>query len=164
MHFTTTLVSAAILAVAHAGLPIASLEFQSWETCDVGVPVHGEPKFKASVTATTVTCDKTTVNRDWSIDNFAFKAYIDTKDALFCNGVHVWNNDNCAGDSDYFMPFDHQPVVQGVCLPDFLDPGFVSFQLDCDFPGGGVGAIGEAAGQSNGPESGSDSDSDSDDI
>jgi hypothetical protein len=36
-----------------------------------------------------------------------------------------------------FLPFDGEPVVQGQCLPDVLDPGYVSFKLECfDFPGG----------------------------
>ncbi|KAJ5738788.1 hypothetical protein N7493_001943 [Penicillium malachiteum] len=139
MHFTTFLASAAMLALgpiaAQAGMPIASVEFQSWETCDVGAPALGEPKFKASITATPVTCDKTTVNRDWSIDKYAFKAILDTKDALFCSGVTVWNNDDCSGTPDYFLPLGDGPVTQGQCLPDFLDAGFVSVRLECDFFG-----------------------------
>lgn len=123
--------------VAQAGFPAASVEFQSWESCDVGAPAFGEPKFKADVTATPATCDKTTVNPDWSIDNYAFKAYLVTEDALMCEGIAIWNNDACSGEPAYFLPFNGLPVVQGQCLPDFLDPGFVSFQLACPgfFPG-----------------------------
>ncbi|KAJ5627750.1 hypothetical protein N7490_009978 [Penicillium lividum] len=158
MHFSTTLISATLLAVAHAGLPIASIDFQSWESCDVGLPVQGEPKFKASLTATTVTCEKTTVNRDWSIDNYAFKAYIDTKEALWCSGVSVWNNADCSGNVDYFMPLDHEPVTEGVCLPDFLDAGFVSFKLECGFPSpGGLGIKGPEEGEGESEGEGEDS-------
>ncbi|KAJ5883124.1 uncharacterized protein N7473_010010 [Penicillium subrubescens] len=138
MHFSKTLASAALLVLpACAAFPVASVEFQSWETCPVGAPALGEPKFKAAVTATPVTCDKATVNRDWSIDNYAFKAYLDTKDALLCSGVTIWNNDDCSGEPVSFLPFDGEPVVQGQCLPDILDPGYVSFRLECfGFPGG----------------------------
>lgn len=132
-----------------AAMPIASVEFQSWETCDVGAPALGEPKFKAAITATPATCDKTTVNRDWSIDNYAFKAYLDTKDALLCSGVAVWNNDDCSGHPVTFVPFHGEPVEQGQCLPDILDPGFVSVRLECEgFPGavGGAGGPGGPGG------------------
>ncbi|KAJ5987490.1 hypothetical protein N7451_011855 [Penicillium sp. IBT 35674x] len=135
MRFSTTLVSAALLAVAQAGVPAVSLEFQSWESCDIGAPARGEPKSKANLVATSVTCEKTTVNRDWSIDHYSFKAYLATKESVFCSGIHVWNNADCSGDDDYFMPLSGEPVVQGVCLPDFLDPGFVSFKLECGYPG-----------------------------
>lgn len=122
---------------AHAAFPVASIEFESWEQCDIGFPVQGEPKFKADVTATPLTCDKTTVNRDWSINNYAFKAFIDTKDALLCHGFTVWNTDDCSGNPWTYVPFDGKPVIEGICLPDSLDPGFVSFKLDCfGFPGG----------------------------
>lgn len=112
-----------------------SLDFQSWESCDVGAPARGEPKFKAQLVATSVTCEKTTVNRDWSIDNYSFKAYLATKESVFCSGIHVWNNADCSGEDAYFMPLDGKPVVEGICLPDFLDPGFVSFKLECGYPG-----------------------------
>lgn len=115
---------------------MASVEFQSWETCDDGYPAEGTPKFKADITATPATCDKTTVNRDWSIDHYSFKAYLDTKDALMCSGLTVWNNDGCSGEPAYFLPFTGKPVEQGECLPDFLDPGYVSFKLECFGPGG----------------------------
>ena len=121
---------AALALSAQAAFPVASVEFQSWETCDVGAPALGEPKFKAAVSATPVTCDKTTVNRDWSIDNYSFTAHLDTKDALLCSGVTVWNNEDCSGEPIYFLPFEHGPVAQGQCLPDILDPGYVSFKMD----------------------------------
>ncbi|KAJ5682551.1 hypothetical protein N7462_005716 [Penicillium macrosclerotiorum] len=158
MHFSKTLASAALLALpAYAAFPVASVEFQSWESCDVGAPAIGEPKFKASVTATPATCDKTTVNRDWSIDNYSFKAYIDTKDALLCHGVTIWNTDDCSGEPTYFLPFDGSPVAQGQCLPDFLDPGYVSFKLDCfGFPGGPGGPSGGPG--IDGPEESADVD------
>lgn len=116
---------------AQAAFPVASVQFQSWETCEPGYPAVGEPKFKADITATPVTCDKTTVNRDWSIDYFSFKAFMDTKDAELCSGVTVWNNDACSGEPAYFLPFTGRPVEQGQCLPDFLEPGYVSFKLEC---------------------------------
>lgn len=136
-----TLVSAAILALGplavQAGFPVASVEFQSWESCDVGLPAVGEPTFKADITATPATCDKTTVNRDWNIDNYSFKVYMDTEDTWMCEGVTVWNNDACSGEPAYFLPFTGAPVTQGQCLPEFLEPGFVSVQLSCPgFPGG----------------------------
>lgn len=121
---------------ALAAFPVASVEFQSWETCDPGYPAIGEPKFKADVTATPATCDKTTVNPDWSIDFYSFKAFMDTKDTLMCEGVTVWNNDACSGQPVYFLPFAGEPVEQGQCLPDFLEPGYVSFQLACHGFGG----------------------------
>jgi hypothetical protein len=117
---------------AYAGMPVASVQFNSWETCDVGVPTHGQPKFTADVTATPLTCDKTTVNRDWSIDNYSFSAHLDTKDTLFCSGVVIWNNDGCSGKPVHFLPFHHSPIAEGQCLPDILDPGYVSFKLACE--------------------------------
>ncbi|KAJ5450605.1 uncharacterized protein N7458_007054 [Penicillium daleae] len=146
MHFSKTLASAVLLALpAYAALPVASIDFQSWESCPVGAPALGEPKFKAAAIATPVTCDKATVNRDWSIDNYSFTAYLDTKDALLCSGITIWNNDDCTGEPVWFLPFDGEPVVQGQCLPDILDAGYVSFRLECfDFPDG--------AGFSTGPE------------
>jgi hypothetical protein len=120
---------------AYAGLPVASIDFLSWEKCDVGHPAIGQPKFSASVTATPLTCDKTTVNRDWSIDNYSFRARLDTKDSIFCHGVTIWNNDGCSGKPVYFQPFDHSPFTEGQCLPDILEPGYVSFKLACEgFP------------------------------
>lgn len=137
-----TLASAAILALGpmavQAAFPVASVEFQSWETCDDGYPAVGTPKFKADITATPATCDKTTVNRDWSIDHYSFKAYLDTKDAFLCSGVTVWNNDGCSGEPVYFLPFTGKPVEQGACLPDFLEPGYVSFKLECYGTSGGI--------------------------
>lgn len=127
---------AALALGAQAAFPVASVEFQSWESCDVGAPALGEPKFKAAVSATPVTCDKTTVNRDWSIDYYSFNAHLDTKDALFCHGVTVWNNEDCSGEPVYFLPFEGGPVAQGQCLPDILDPGYVSFKMECFGPGG----------------------------
>lgn len=122
---------------AYAGLPVASIQFQSWEKCDIGLPAGGEPKFTADVIATPVTCDKTIVNRDWSIENYSFNAHLDTKDSIFCHGVTIWNNDGCSGTPDYFLPFNHSPFVEGQCLPDFLEPGYVSFKLACEgFPTG----------------------------
>ncbi|KAJ5082388.1 hypothetical protein N7532_011431 [Penicillium argentinense] len=142
MHFSKTLTSVAALALgAHAGLPVASVEFQSWESCDVGAPAVGEPKFKTDATATPLTCDKALVNRDWSIDFYSFKAHLDTKDALLCSGVTVWNDDSCSGEPVYFLPFHGEPVAQGQCLPDILDPGYVSFKLEC-FGHGGPGGPG----------------------
>ena len=127
-----TLASAALLALpAYAGFPVASVEFQSWETCPVGAPALGEPKFTGGLIATPVTCDKTSVNRAWSIDHYAFKAYLDTKDALLCSGVTIWNNDDCTGEPVSFLPFDGEPVVLSQCLPDILDPGYVSVRLEC---------------------------------
>jgi hypothetical protein len=136
-----------------------SLEFQSWETCDIGAPAQGQPKSSASLVATSVTCEKTTVNLDWSVDHYSFKAHLATKESVFCSGIYVWNNADCSGDIDYFMPLDHKPVVQGVCLPDFLDPGFVSFKLECGhagFPGGelGPGGAGGEGGDADDANSG----------
>lgn len=48
-----------------------------------------------------------------------------------------------------FLPFDGEPVVQGQCLPDVLEPGYVSFKLECfGFPGGpgGTGGLGGTGG------------------
>lgn len=121
---------------AYAGLPVASIEFLSWEKCDVGHPANGHAKFSADVTATPVTCDKTTVNRDWSIDNYSFRVHLDTKDAAFCHGVTIWNNDGCAGEPAHFQPLSHGPFTEGQCLPDIFEPGFLSFKLACGgFPG-----------------------------
>lgn len=137
---------------AQAAFPVASLEFNSWESCDVGRPAIGEAKFKDDVTATPATCDKTTVNRQWDIDNYSFRAHIDTKDAMLCQGVHIWNNDDCSGETAYFMPFNGRPVVEGLCLPDFLEPGFVSFKLECHgFGGPGHGGHGHGHGGPSGP-------------
>lgn len=147
-----TLAAAALLVLpAYAAFPVASIEFQSWETCPVGAPALGEPKFQAAVTATPVTCDKANVNRDWSINNYAFKAYLNTKDALLCSGVTIWNNDDCSGNPVSFLPFDGEAVVQGQCLPDILDPGYVSFQLDCFGFSDGAGFT-HGPDVSNGPE------------
>ncbi|KAJ5161678.1 hypothetical protein N7492_007070 [Penicillium capsulatum] len=156
MHFSKT-ISAAVLALgpmaAHAAFPVASIQFNSWEQCDVGAPAHGEAKFKADVTATPVTCDKTTVNRDWSINNYSFRTFIDTKDALLCEGVTVWNNDDCSGRPAYFQPLGHGPVTEGQCLSDFLDPGFVSFKLECHgFGGPGAGGHDGPGGPGAGPD------------
>ncbi|KAJ5224889.1 uncharacterized protein N7469_008392 [Penicillium citrinum] len=132
MFFSKTIASVAALAIgAQAAMPVASVEFQSWETCDVGAPAIGEPKFTEAVTATPVTCDKATVNRQWDIDNYSFKAHLDTKDALLCSGVTIWNNDDCSGRPVTFLPFEGGPIAQGQCLPDILDPGYVSFKLEC---------------------------------
>ncbi|KAJ5578350.1 uncharacterized protein N7459_007314 [Penicillium hispanicum] len=135
MQLSTALASVAILALgpiaAQASFPVASVEFLSWEECDVGAPALGEPKFKADITTTPATCDKTTVDRDWSIDNYSFRAFHDTKESLLCHGVKVWNNDQCSGEPSYFLPFNGEPVVNGECLPDFLEPTYVSFKLDC---------------------------------
>jgi hypothetical protein len=117
---------------AYAALPVASIEFLSWESCDVGAPALGQSKFSADVTATPVTCDKTTVNRDWSIDNYSFRARLDTKDALFCSGVAIWNNDGCSGRPDHFLPFNYSPIAEGECIPDILEPGYVSVKLICE--------------------------------
>ena len=116
---------------AHAAYPVATVEFSSWEQCDLGVPALGEAKTKTQITATPATCDKTAVSRDWSVDYYSFRAFPDTKDALLCRGVEVWNNDDCSGQPSYFLPFNGEPVVNGECLPDFLDPTYVSIKLDC---------------------------------
>lgn len=140
---TQTIAAAMFALGAHAAFPVASIEFNSWEECDIGIPPKGEAKFKADVTATPLTCDKTTVNRDWSINNYSFRAFLDTKDALLCHGITVWNSDDCSGKPWTYVSFDGEPVVDGVCLPDTLDAGFVSFKLDCfGFPGGPGGAGG----------------------
>ncbi|KAF3012521.1 hypothetical protein E8E15_002653 [Penicillium rubens] len=132
MHFSKTLATAATFAMtAYASFPVASVSFLSWEKCDVGHPALGEPKFSAEVSATPVTCDKTTVNRDWSIDNYSFRAHMDTKDTFACHGVTIWNNDGCAGEPVHFLPFHHGPFTEGQCLPDILGPGYVSFKLAC---------------------------------
>ncbi|KAJ5985752.1 hypothetical protein N7499_007956 [Penicillium canescens] len=136
MHFSKTLATVATFAMsAYAAMPVASVDFQSWESCDVGAPVTGQPKFVARVTATPLTCDKTPVNPDWSIDNYSFTAKLATKDAAYCHGVIIWNNDGCSGKPTTFLPFDDSPFAVGKCLPDILDPGYVSFKLACDFPG-----------------------------
>lgn len=133
--------------VAQAAFPVASLEFNSWERCDVGRPARGEAKFKADVTANPLTCDKTTVNRDWSINNYSFRAFLDTKDALLCEGVTVWNNEDCSGNPSYFLPLSHGPVTEGLCLDEFLEPGYVSFKLECHgFPAIGAGSHGGPGG------------------
>ncbi|CAG7993172.1 unnamed protein product [Penicillium salamii] len=137
MHFTKTLASVAALSMtAYAAVPVASVQLQSWEQCDIGFPALGEPKFTADVAVTPLTCDKTTLNRDWSINNWSFKAHLDTKDAQLCRGVVIWNNEGCTGKPVHFLPFDHHsPIAEGQCLPDTLEPGYVSFKLACDeFP------------------------------
>ncbi|KAJ5351262.1 hypothetical protein N7541_002061 [Penicillium brevicompactum] len=137
MHFTKTLASVAAFSMtAYAALPVASIEFQSWEQCDIGAPATGTPKFTADITATPVTCDKTPVNREWSINNYAFKAHLDTKDAHLCHGLIVWNNDGCSGKPKHFVPFGgFGEAIEGTCLPDDLDTGYVSFKLACEgFP------------------------------
>ncbi|KAJ5499542.1 hypothetical protein LT330_000411 [Penicillium expansum] len=132
MHFSKTLATAATFAMTvYAGFPVASVSFQSWEKCDIGYPTLGEPKFSVDVAVTPATCDKTTVNRDWSINNYAFKARLDTKDTAFCQGVIIWNNEGCSGEPVHFLPFNHSPFAEGQCIPDILDPGFVSFKLAC---------------------------------
>lgn len=123
-------------------MPIASVEFQSWETCDPGLPAIGEAKFTAAVTATPVTCDKATVDRQWNIDYYSFKAFLDTKDAFLCQGVTIWNNDDCSGSPVSFLPFHGSPVEQGLCLADSLDPTYVSFKLACEGFGGPAGGAG----------------------
>ncbi|KAJ5391829.1 hypothetical protein N7509_007319 [Penicillium cosmopolitanum] len=158
MHFSKTLATVAALALgAQAGFPVASIEFQSWEECPVGAPPHGEPKAKESVVATPVTCDKTVVNRDWSVDHYSFTAHLDTKDALLCSGVTVWNSEDCSGKPIYFLPFEGGPVAQGQCLPDILDPTYVSFKMSCfdglggvEGPGGPDGSGGDADGSDDG--------------
>lgn len=96
-----TLISLVALALGtNAGVPIVSVELQSWEAgkgCDAGYPAHGEPKFKAAITASPFSCDKTTVNRQWDVDLFSLKGYMDTKEAFFCQGVEVYNTDDCSG-------------------------------------------------------------------
>ncbi|KAI2701970.1 hypothetical protein CBS147332_7746 [Penicillium roqueforti] len=136
MHFSKTLATAATFAMTvYAGFPVASVSFLSWEKCDIGRPALGEAKFSADVSVTPVTCDKTPVNRDWSIDNYSFRARLDTKDTIFCHGVTIWNNDGCSGEPVYFLPFEHSPFAEGQCLPDILQPGYVSFKLACEgFP------------------------------
>jgi hypothetical protein len=117
---------------AYAALPVASVDFLSWEKCDVGCPATGEPKFSAPVTATSVTCDKLPVNRDWSIDYHSFRVHLDTEAARWCSGVEVWNNEGCAGKPDIFVPLDGERDVNGLCLPDTLEPTFISFKLACE--------------------------------
>ncbi|KAF7717477.1 Uncharacterized protein PECH_004721 [Penicillium ucsense] len=135
MHFTQTILSAAMLILpAYAGFPVVNLEFQSYESCPVGYPgqpATGVPKSVVSMTSTPLSCDKTTVNRDWDVNNYAFKATMDTKDAYKCAGVSIWNNDDCTGEPVFFLPFDGQTEVQGQCLPDMLELGFISFQTEC---------------------------------
>lgn len=150
-----TLASVAVFALGvHAGFPVASVEFQSWEECPAG-PGQGEPKAKESVVATPVTCDKTPVNRDWSVDHYSFTAHLDTKDALLCSGVTIWNNEDCSGDPVYFLPFEGGPVAEGQCLPDILDPTYVSMKMDCFGGLGGPGGPGGSEGpdDSEGPDS-----------
>ncbi|CAI7597307.1 unnamed protein product [Penicillium glandicola] len=133
MHFSKTLATAATFAMtAYAGFPVASVFFLSWEKCDVGHPALGEPKSSAEVSTTPVTCDATPVSHDWSVDNYSFRARVDTKDAGICHGVLVWNNEYCSGDPVHFLPFHNSPLIEGQCLADILDPGFVSFKLACD--------------------------------
>lgn len=168
MQFSKTLVSLVALALgASAGVPVASIEFQSWEDgkgCEPGYPAHGEPKFKASITATPLTCDKTTVNRQWDIDEYSFKAALVTKDAFLCEGVSVYNTDDCSGKGElssqfwafidsfigevkYFLPFHGSPVEEGVCIPEgIFDPGFLSVRLECPGFAGGAGAGPEGPG------------------
>ncbi|KAJ5468133.1 hypothetical protein N7475_005885 [Penicillium sp. IBT 31633x] len=145
MHFSKTLSTVAIFAMtAYAGLPAASVEFLSWESCPVGHPAHSEPKFSAEVVATPITCDKTTINPDWSIDNYSFRVHLDTKEAAFCHGVTIWNNDDCSGRPAYFQPLGHSPFTEGQCLPAIFEPGFISFKLACEgFPRGIVNSCGD---------------------
>lgn len=120
-----------LILPVYAGFPVVSIEFQSYESCPVGRPAMGVTKSTAQLTSTPLSCDKTTVNRDWDVNNYAFKATMNTKDAYKCAGVTVWNNDDCTGEPVYFLPFDGNTEVQGQCLPDFLEPGFVSFRTEC---------------------------------
>ncbi|KAJ5901868.1 hypothetical protein N7495_002396 [Penicillium taxi] len=132
MHFSTTFASAAMLVLgARAALPVASIEFQSWSDCPAGDLADGKPVSVAEVATTPVTCDKTPVSRQWNVDFFSFKALMDTKEAKLCSGVYAWNNDDCSGEPWSFLPFDGEGVVQGQCLPDSLDPTYLSFQLSC---------------------------------
>ncbi|CEO59364.1 hypothetical protein PMG11_04041 [Penicillium brasilianum] len=132
MYFSKILASAALLVLpAYAGFPVASVDFQAWESCPAGASAPGEPKGNDGVIATPVTCDKAAVKRDWSIDYYSFRAYLDTKDAFLCSGVTVWNNEDCTGKPFYFLPFEGEPVVQGQCLPDIFDGGYVSVRLEC---------------------------------
>ncbi|KAJ5314480.1 Sfi1 spindle body [Penicillium atrosanguineum] len=156
MQFSKTLVSLAALALgAQAGMPIASVEFQSWEeNCPIGYPPNGEPKFKAALTATPATCDKATVNRQWDIDYYSIKAILDTKDAFLCEGIEVYNTDDCSGDVKYWVPFTHSPVEQGICAPyDSLDPGFLSVRLICSrYGGAAAAALAGGSGDSEGSD------------
>lgn len=119
---------------AQAAFPVASVEFQSWETCDDGYPAVGTPKFKADITANPATCDKTPVNRDWSIDHYSFKSYLDTKDALMCSGVTVWNNDGCSGEPAYFLPFTAGPSSRAHVSLTSLSPDTSPSSLNASVP------------------------------
>ncbi|KAJ5126832.1 hypothetical protein N7448_007611 [Penicillium atrosanguineum] len=144
-----TLVSLAALALgAQAGMPIAS------RTALSGTPPNGEPKFKAALTATPATCDKATVNRQWDIDYYSIKAILDTKDAFLCEGIEVYNTDDCSGDVKYWVPFTHSPVEQGICAPyDSLDPGFLSVRLICSrYGGAAAAALAGGSGDSEGSD------------
>ncbi|KAJ5204651.1 uncharacterized protein N7498_005530 [Penicillium cinerascens] len=155
MQFSKTLVSLVALALgANAGVPVASVELQSWEAgngCDAGYPAHGEPMFKAAITATSITCDKTTINRQWNVDFYSLKAVLDTKDAFLCEGVSVFNTDDCSGELKYFLPFHGSPIEQGVCISEAIfDPGFLSVRLEC--PGFAGGAFGGSSAGHKGPD------------
>lgn len=151
---------------ANAAFPVASIEFQSWEAgkgCEAGLPAHGEPKLEAHLTATPMTCDKAPLASQWDVDFYSFKAHLDTKDALLCEGASFFNTDDCSGNDEissrfwifidsfigelkYFLPFHGSPVEQGVCLPEGLfDPGYLSVKLICE------GFGGPAAGGPGGP-------------
>jgi hypothetical protein len=88
------------------------------------------------VVATPLTCDNTRVNRDWDVNNYSFSANLIGDDSVWCSGVTLWNNDDCSGEPVYELPFEDSPFAEAQCLPDFLEPGFVSFKLNCfGFPG-----------------------------
>ncbi|KAJ5434607.1 hypothetical protein N7491_005202 [Penicillium cf. griseofulvum] len=138
MHFSKSLATAATLAMTvYAGFPVARVTLLSWEGCSVGRPTLGEPKYTTEASVNPLICDRAPVNRDWTIDNFSFNVHMATKDTAFCYGMTVWNNDNCSGKPVHFQPFQssYSPLIEGKCLPDILDPGFVSFKLACEgFP------------------------------
>ncbi|KAJ5676817.1 uncharacterized protein N7477_002450 [Penicillium maclennaniae] len=157
MQFSKTLVSLAALALgAHAAMPIVSVELQSWEgNCPAGYHPNGAPKFKAALTATPATCDKAPVNRQWDIDFFSLKAVPDTKDAFLCEGIEVYNTDDCSGDVKYWLPFTDSAVEQGICAPyDNLDHTYLSVKLICSHHGGAAAAaLASVSGSSSGSES-----------
>ncbi|CAL5871671.1 uncharacterized protein PFLUO_LOCUS5924 [Penicillium psychrofluorescens] len=136
MHFSQTFAAAAILALGPmtvlAGFPVAIVQFQTWETCDVGAPALGEPTSQMQVSTTPLTCANTPVNRDWNVDNYSFSADLIGHYSGWCSGVIVWNNEDCSGEPVYEVLFEDGPFAEPVCLPDFLEPGFVSFKLDCE--------------------------------
>ncbi|KAJ5833877.1 hypothetical protein N7474_002188 [Penicillium riverlandense] len=140
MHFSQTFAAAAVLALGPmtvlAGFPVATVEFQTWESCDVGAPAIGEPKSTRQVSVTSLTCGHTSVDRDWSVNNYSFSAHLIGDDSGCCSSVSVWNNDDCSDEPVYELPFEHGPFAEPQCLPEFLEPGFVSFKLNCfEFPG-----------------------------